>query len=198
MTMNVNSRKLLVDNKNRYKLNTKDLVVSIASLIMFGVLIRYYTLPPPPPPFFLVILPLSRFLPCFIHKIFSLFVPPFQLSSFHSFILPLSVVLSCYFNYSFFAFNHNFIKLIFIISAECKCPPYAQCQRDENNFKKYKCVCPPTRTADKRKVCGSNGRTYINRNVLEKESCLTDIKITVLYAGVCSKFKPIQLLVFNL
>ena len=92
---------------------------------------------------------------------------------------------------------HNLTKSIFNISAECKCPPYAQCQRDENNFKKYKCVCPPSSTADQSKVCGSNGRTYINTQVLERESCVTDIKITFLYAGVCSKFLPTLLLVFS-
>ncbi|XP_028394352.1 uncharacterized protein LOC114518524 isoform X7 [Dendronephthya gigantea] len=68
---------------------------------------------------------------------------------------------------------------------ECKCPPYAQCRRDEDNFKKYKCVCPSSSSTDQSEVCGSDGRTYVNKQVLERESCVTDIKITVLYAGVC-------------
>ena len=79
-------------------------------------------------------------------------------------------------------------RIIFIILAECKCPPYAQCQRDEKNFKKYKCVCPPSSSEEQSKVCGSDGRTYINTQVLKRESCVTDIKINVLYAGVCGKF----------
>ena len=157
-TMNVNSRKLLVDNRNRYKLSTKDLAVSMALLFQC----HYYISPSLSS--FLSLL-LSHFLPCFIH-LFRLFVPPFQLS--------------------FLPFIH-FIKLIFIILAECKCPPYAQCQRDENNFKKYKCACPPSSTADKSEVCGSNGRTYINRQVLERESCLFEIKVNVLHSGTCSE-----------
>ena len=41
MTMNVNSRTLHVNNKNRFKLNTKDLAVSTASL-MFNVLMSFF------------------------------------------------------------------------------------------------------------------------------------------------------------
>ena len=115
----------------------------------------------------------------------------FPFSSLRSLLAPF---LSSFFNSFFFLCSfmlptvHNLTKLIFNISAECKCPPYAQCQRDENNFKKYKCVCPPTSTVDQSTVCGSNGRTYINRQVLERESCLFEVEITALYSGTCSEY----------
>jgi hypothetical protein len=116
--------------------------------------------------------------------IFSFFLTPFSSCS-----LSLFLFYSFFFLCSFMLPTvHNLTKLIFNISAECKCPPYAQCQRDENNFKKYKCVCPPTSTVDQSTVCGSNGRTYINRQVLERESCLFEVEITALYSGTCSEY----------
>ena len=71
---------------------------------------------------------------------------------------------------------------------ECNCPPYAECQRDENSTKGFKCVCPPSSSEDQSTVCGSDGRTYINTQVLQRESCLFEAQITVLYSGTCSEY----------
>ena len=105
------------------------------------------------------------------------------------FLLLLSFLLPPFFLF-FLSFFHYFLSSIFhtTLSGKCKCPPYAQCERDEKNFKKYKCVCPPTSSEDQSTVCGSDGRTYINRQVLERESCLIDVKISVVYSGTCSEF----------
>ena len=76
----------------------------------------------------------------------------------------------------------------FFFPDECNCPPYAQCQRDSTSSKKYKCVCPSSSLTDQTKVCGSDGITYSNEYVLKRYSCLTDIEVTILYRGICSKF----------
>ena len=70
---------------------------------------------------------------------------------------------------------------------ECDCPPYAECQRDEQSTKGFKCVCPSSSSEDQSNVCGSDGRTYTNRQVLQRESCLVEVKVAVLYSGICSK-----------
>ena len=67
----------------------------------------------------------------------------------------------------------------------CDCPPYAECQRDERSAKGFKCVCPSSSLEDQSKVCGTDGRTYTNRQVLQRESCLFEVKVSVLYSGIC-------------
>ena len=71
---------------------------------------------------------------------------------------------------------------------KCDCLPYAKCQSDPTSSKGYKCICPPISLKDQDKVCGSDGRTYTNKDVLRRESCLAEIKVEFLYPGICSKF----------
>ena len=83
----------------------------------------------------------------------------------------------------------NMLSQFLIYSIDdCECPPYAQCQRDEQSSKGFRCVCPPSSSEDNSAVCGSDGRTYTNSQVLQRESCLIEVKISVLYSGTCSKY----------
>ena len=70
---------------------------------------------------------------------------------------------------------------------ECDCPRYAKCQRDEGSAKGFKCVCPSSSSEDQSTVCGSDGRTYTSRQILQRESCLFDVTVTVRYSGICSE-----------
>ena len=66
-----------------------------------------------------------------------------------------------------------------------KCFFNAQCVVDSNY--KASCQCPKCPPITKR-VCGSDGRTYINECELRRESCTTKTNIRVLHDGKCSKF----------
>ena len=70
---------------------------------------------------------------------------------------------------------------------DIECSINAQCVVDNNH--KASCQCPkcPRKT---KKVCGTDGKTYINECELRKESCKTKTNITVLHDGKCSKFRP--------
>ncbi len=210
MTMNVNSREVPVYNKKPLQVKHQG-PCSECFCLTFDVLLMFlcsffphsfllsYNLEFLPSVFFFVFLLLST--PLFLHSFFASFfhnfffvhppmtnLPVFSPSFLCSTIQPTPL---------YFRFCILFSSIsLFNISAECKCPPYAQCQRDENNFKKYKCVCPSPSSEEQNKVCGSDGRTYINRRVLERDSCVTDIKITILYAGVCSKLLPVKILIY--
>jgi coxsackievirus/adenovirus receptor len=49
------------------------------------------------------------------------------------------------------------------------------------------CQCPKCPRTTKR-VCGSDGKTYVNECELRKQSCTTKTNIRVLHQGKCSKF----------
>lgn len=92
---------------------------------------------------------------------------------------------------------HSFIyinRFIFEILPKYKLFSPDVCYKNHCNFystckavseKSYMCVCPRKISKFSSKVCGTNGRTYINERVLRQESCLKHVEITVAYKGIC-------------
>ena len=62
----------------------------------------------------------------------------------------------------------------------------------DSNYK-ASCQCPKCPPTTKR-VCGTDGRTYMNECELRKQSCTTKTNIRVLHPGKCSKYFHFNLL----
>jgi coxsackievirus/adenovirus receptor len=70
--------------------------------------------------------------------------------------------------------------------AEVTCEYYGRCAESSDGAR-YTCVCPANCVQVNYPVCGSDGKTYDNECLLQKESCQRKIRITTSSYGACGK-----------
>ena len=84
-----------------------------------------------------------------------------------------------------FVDDHNPIHFQIDPCEDVKCSFNSRCVVNSNYKTSCQCPkCPPTT----KRVCASDGRTYINECEMKKESCTTKTNIRVLHPGKCSKY----------
>ena len=99
------------------------------------------------------------------------------------------IIIFC--NLSSFQVLVNYFSFLMYLDPceDMTCSFNARCVVDSNFKASCQCPkCPPTT----RRVCGSDGRTYVNECELRKRSCTTKSNIRVLHQGKCSKFIQYQ------
>ncbi|XP_015777118.1 PREDICTED: tomoregulin-2-like isoform X2 [Acropora digitifera] len=70
------------------------------------------------------------------------------------------------------------------------CPPYAKCNDTDTEIQ---CTCPNCSSHTGKKVCGSNGKMYIDSCDLRKHSCKENIKVTEAKHG-CAVIERVPLM----
>ena len=86
--------------------------------------------------------------------------------------------------------NHQVNSFCCLFSGlnQCKllsCSAGQECSIDKQGI--TSCVCPEYCEPIVRPICASNGRTYSNLCLMQREACLKQTSITAKYYGTCGK-----------
>ena len=88
--------------------------------------------------------------------------------------------------------KYHAIRVTFFLEPKCteECKHYSRCHTFSNGTSKCMCQLACHRNLDP--VCASDGKSYANLCIMERESCLRKANLVVKYEGECSECFKLQ------